>query len=309
MFAWFAALPLALSALACGLTAPATATPVPTLAVTPTPFLTITLTPFGGTPLFGTPFGTPLAATITPFGGGTGPAVPDANLGTYRSGCQRQTQYPTDVVGSGETLSDVAARNNTTVQILYDANCLFSADQVFAGQILYIPPPGAVIATSAPGTGACATAWFFTFNPNLATESVACPQAVVSSPAAGQDFQGGRAYYYAAASVFNVPLVYVIYNDGTWAQYVDTYNPTTDPSTSNEIPPGGLFAPVRAIGKVWSTVPGVRERLGWGFASEADFAGRRQYVGPGVIYIDHGVRNTVLRLDSTTNRWEVVGGY
>lgn len=62
--------------------------------------------------------------------------------------------------------------------------------------------------------------------------------------------------------------IYVLYNNGNYEYYADTFNPAADPETLPDVPPSGLFAPVRGFGKVWANQPTVRAGLGWGLASE-----------------------------------------
>lgn len=153
----------------------------------------------------------------------------------------------------------------------------------------------------------CPIPWFFRMSPGL-PEVGTCPdQPTIASPAAGQDFEGGRAYYYAPAGPFTQPVVYIIYNDGSFEEYIDTYSPavTLPPAA----PPPERYAPVRAIGKVWNDNPNVRSRLGWAYEPERDFAGQRQFsAGDEVLFINHGSRNVVVRVDLESGRW-VVGGH
>jgi hypothetical protein len=104
---------------------------------------------------------------------------------------------------------------------------------------------------------------------------------------------------------------YVIYNDRTWQTFPDTWDesqPANDPSIA---PPANWYQPERGIGKLWREQPGVRDKLGWAYAPEISYTGRRQSPATetGYSYIDHGLRNLVLRLYSTGRRWETVGRY
>jgi hypothetical protein len=61
---------------------------------------------------------------------------------------------------------------------------------------------------------------------------------------------------------------------------------------------------------VWRSNSNVRNRLGWAFAPESNFPGRLQIPqSGGALFIDHGIRNAVLRLDTTTPRWSIEGVY
>jgi len=189
---------------------------------------------------------------------------------------------------------------------------LSSADVIITGTQLRVPQapaaaPPVVVSTTLPG---CSTPWFFTMNASVPEANV-CPGDLLTTGAAGQDFEGGRAYYYAPVGSVLGPLVYVIYNDGTWESYGDHFNGAVEqPSDPSIIPPSGRYQPVRAIGKVWRENANVRAKLGWAYAPERDFTGRRQApIGIAILFIDHGTRNTVLRLDSANAHWTVAGTY
>jgi hypothetical protein len=107
---------LAMTTLACNLSrARPTDTPAPTVAAsaTPDPNLIPSVTPIG-------------AATATPLPGT--PAV-----------CAIPGGWFPYIVQAGDTLTDLAARSNSTVQELVARNCLASPDAIFVGQTLYVP--------------------------------------------------------------------------------------------------------------------------------------------------------------------------
>lgn len=296
-------LPLLLAILACSLTAddetPENPTPVPTIQ------------PIGQVSTLA-PSATPRATNTT------------APTSIPAPSCTVRTDWPTVTVQSGETLSAIARRTGASVNDLVNANCLASADSLQAGQTLRVPvavPPtvGGVIATvtMAPPLG-CTNRWFFSFNTNV-TET-RCPDVIVSSKASGQDFEGGRVFWYESAAGYTVNQIYVAFNDGGWAVYGDAWNsslPYEDPAI---VAPAGRYEPVAGIGYLWRTQPGLRQKLGWAYEPEQAFTGRRQqpiYVstsGQIDIYIDYGKRNLVLRLSQplTGNQvqsWVAAGGY
>ncbi len=291
---WLVVCALIFAVLACTLgSAPASPTPRPIPSATPTIFITVTVQP------------TATFTTVPQDDSGGNPGAPLPN-------CSPRTDWPAYTVQPGDTLYSIARRANTSADALQNANCLASPNVIFAGTVLRVPvvlvaPSPVAVFTTIPG---CANAWFFSFAANAA-EASACPGPIYNTGAAGQDFEGGRAYYYAAINSVIGPSVYVIYNDGTWERYDDRFNGNVEPASDPAIvPPSGRYQPVRAIGKVWRENGNVRTKLGWAFAPESDFAGRRQSpVGSGILFIDHGVRNTVLRLDNTNSRWSVAGTY
>ncbi|MCZ7583643.1 MAG: hypothetical protein M5R36_10110 [Deltaproteobacteria bacterium] len=155
--------------------------------------------------------------------------------------------------------------------------------------------------------------WFFTFRAGQGDPN--CPLTAVMVSAAGEDFEGGRVYWYAAPPGSPDPrgTIYVIYNDGTWETYPDTWDATQPESDPTIVPPAGRYQPVRGIGKVWRDFPAVRAKLGWAYEPESAFTGRFQQPAgsPGYFYVDHG-KGIVLRLysvDMAPNTWEVAGNY
>lgn len=244
--------------------------------------------------------------------------------------CSVRADWPTITVAAGETLASIARRVGSTVDELSRANCLSNPNAIQAGQTLRVPvaiPPATVIVTNTPfgsttggstgGTGFCSTIWFFTFKTGVS--DARCPAAAVTSKAAGQDFEGGRVFWYEAAGNYPQSLLYVVYNDGTWEVFPDTWNtslPYDDPSI---VPPAGRYAPVAGIGKLWRENPNLRAKLGWAYETEKPFTGRRQepaQQNPNSfeVYIDYGKQGLVLLLRSTTlssppTSWIVAGGY
>lgn len=160
-------------------------------------------------------------------------------------------------------------------------------------------------------TETCANNWFF----NLAIEESNCPRPVQNSRAAGHDFQGGRAYWYQDAPIPDTGqgVIFIIYNDGTWEAYSDTFNPDIHPMQDPNIqPPQDLFQPERGIGLIWRSNPAIREKLGWAYEPEYLFDGRFQFPdtgNPSYVYIDHGVREVVLKLNLENFTWIVAGNY
>jgi LysM repeat protein len=237
--------------------------------------------------------------------------------------CTPRTDWPSMTVGEGETLSAIAARVGSSIDDLVAANCLSNPDALVAGQTLYVPvaPPSSGPVTGGgnpfvPAQDCGGNQWFFTFY--AGKEDPACPGAVITSNAAGENFEGGRVYWYEAmpGSADTRGTIYVIYNDGSWETFPDTWDasqPSNDPSIA---PPAGRYQPERGIGKLWREQAGVRSKLGWAYEPESAFMGRQQFpvgnTGTAYWYIDHGWRNLVLRLysvDMAPNRWEVAGRY
>jgi hypothetical protein len=81
-------------------------------------------------------------------------------------------------------------------------------------------------------------------------------------------------------------MVYVLYADGNWNQYMDTYQEDQPPHDATIIPPAGLYQPVRGFGQVWREEEGVREGLGWAITEEQGGAGLLQVFQRGLMLLD-----------------------
>jgi len=93
------------------------------------------------------------------------------------------------------------------------------------------------------------------------------PPDVVALSGAWQPFQNGLMIWLSGD-------VYVLYNNGNYEYYADSFTPGVDPETLPDAAPPGLVAPVRGFAKVWSSNPSVRNGLGWGTAAEAGATAR-----------------------------------
>jgi len=257
-------------------------------------------------------------ATATPIPTAQPTAAP---VGTI-PGCTPYSWWPTITVQPGDTLFGIALQVGSTVAELKQANCLSDVDTIIAGQTLYVPNSPIVAPTPVPEPN-CAYQWFFTFDDGRQDPLGACPGPVITVAAVGQDFEGGRVLRYnpLPGSSDLRATIYVIYNDGTWESYPDTWQTgdlTYDPSIT---PPVDRFQPAHSIGKVWREFPSVQQRLGWAYEPQQDFTGRTQEpaVDPSTWtatnrywYLDHGKWGVVLRLYSINNgpnTWEVAGRY
>lgn len=124
MFQRFAILITAmLMLLGCSLTSEVTKTAVPSATPLPLPtqpsLPTVTPTPF---------------STATPTTAPSSTPIPVANRP-----CTARTDWPVYIVVAGDTLADIARRSASTVNELATANCLSNANNIFAGQRLYVP--------------------------------------------------------------------------------------------------------------------------------------------------------------------------
>lgn len=225
--------------------------------------------------------------------------------------CSPRADWQTTVILPGDTLSGIAQRSGITVDELVNANCLSSPDSIIAGQSLRVPvalanpTPGDV--SDLPSNCSGDNQWFFTFA--YAPVDNNCPGQLISGNAVGQNFQNGRIYRYDPAPGETQATIYVIYNDSTWTAFPDTWDSSQLSDDSSIVPPAGWYKPTGALGKLWREQ--LRDRLGWAYAPEDTFSGRRQAPVNSVpyLYIDHGLRRLVLRLNNTNRTWQVVGSY
>lgn len=197
--------------------------------------------------------------------------------------------------------------------------------QVFERAVASFRPAGPAMpapSSTPQAAGGCPTAWFFAFNDQHQPLSRYCPEPAIAVEAVGQDFEGGRVYRYAAppGEPDQRGTLYVIYNDGFWETFVDTWESGQPDSDTGEIPPADRYLPVQSIGKLWRENSEVRAQLGWAYEPQQSFAGRWQtFVTEGLpreysqtIFIDHGKWGLALLLnavDMGPNTWEVAGTY
>jgi hypothetical protein len=92
-----------------------------------------------------------------------------------------------------------------------------------------------------------------------------CPLTQDYVPAAYEPFEGGHTVWRG-----DTREIYVLYDDGSYETYQDTWN-EGEPINIEETPPQGLLPPVRGFGKLWTSQPSVRDRLGWATAEEIGY--------------------------------------
>jgi hypothetical protein len=70
------------------------------------------------------------------------------------------------------------------------------------------------------------------------------------------------------------PVIYVLFNNGTYQRFNDTFQEGVDQASSGAQPPSGMLEPVRGFGKVWRESSGVRDTLGWAISGESGGSGQ-----------------------------------
>jgi len=143
---------------------------------------------------------------------------------------------------------------------------------------------------------------------------IACPAGPATfTQAAEQAFQGGRAIWLQEAEDIGVSgehAIIVVYNDGEWQRYDDTWAPGQPESELGVVPPEGLHQPTRGFGKLWRQSETIKERLGWALGQEQAFRSAWQWQVqeslPAVAYL-RTLSGEVLKLyGSGSGNWEPV---
>jgi uncharacterized protein with LGFP repeats len=115
-----------------------------------------------------------------------------------------------------------------------------------------------------------------------------------------QPFEHGAMIWSDHIGWYEQPVIYVLYDDGSYFRYDDTYT-LGDPVSGGEIPPLGLYEPTLGFGKVWRDNPGVRAALGWATAVEAPGAGRFQlFMGGSMIWLSQRGESFIFISDPPT---------
>ncbi len=91
-----------------------------------------------------------------------------------------------------------------------------------------------------------------------------------------QPFEHGTMIWSDHVAWYPQPVIYVLFEDGTYRRFDDTFNPEIDAVTGDELPPDGKIAPVLGFGKIWRTEPKVRDALGWALKAEQSGTGSFQ---------------------------------
>jgi hypothetical protein len=241
--------------------------------------------------------------------------APAAEAGSsYTSGqkCVYHTVRP------GQTLSGIASYYGVNMWTIAQRNGITNPNRIYAGQTLLIycytpkpppppPPPkpvppvypappctppvcpghpggGYVPPPATPGDGAAAACsivpqlgfgnvWFSNAN---VRNALGCPTTTE------QGFSGSQQAFYSGFVVANdtTGIIYVMYNNGTWQQFQNTWVPGEPVYNPGLVPPPGWCQPEYGIGKVWRNETSVSQRLGWAKAPAQMTSGTsQQYQG------------------------------
>lgn len=126
--------------------------------------------------------------------------------------------------------------------------------------------------------------------------------------AAIQNFERGSMIYVSGAP----GDIYVLFSDGRYRKFSDTWVENVDPSSGGEIPPTGLTEPIRGFGKVWRINLDVRNGIGWATTGEDGATATLLYFERGrAIYLPQRNESIILIEDSAgaaSGTWRSVIG-
>jgi hypothetical protein len=96
-------------------------------------------------------------------------------------------------------------------------------------------------------------------------------------------------------------VMYLIFNDGTWLSYPDTWQPCDPVTNPRLVPPAGWYQPEYGIGKVWRNENNISQRLGWArYPQRSDVATQQRF--------EHGlmlwVQSRGIYVLYDTGRWQ-----
>ncbi|MBC7248683.1 MAG: hypothetical protein H5T62_00220 [Anaerolineae bacterium] len=112
-----------------------------------------------------------------------------------------------------------------------------------------------------------------------------------------QAFESGRMFWREDQRV-----IYVLFADGTWLSFPDTYSDAEPPADPTLIPPPGLQQPVRGFGKVWrEQLGGPEAAIGWALEGERGYRGWWQPFAGGLMLT--GSDGTVYALCAEGTWW------
>lgn len=108
--------------------------------------------------------------------------------------------------------------------------------------------------------------------------------------------------------------IIVFYDDGSFEQFDDTWQPDDPDSDPTLSPPPNLYQPDQGFGKIWREQPGIQERLGWATTLAITYSDiSQEFLDQGVIVMSLG-NGELVGLFPFNNQWgrlpvEAVPGY
>lgn len=186
----------------------------------------------------------------------------------------------------------------------------------FGGPEVTLNPQNPPLTPLSGGTANCqyfpssGFAAVFAADPSLPSQigcPVGFPPQIVAVAGAEQLFESGRMIWVSGAP----SQIYVLYNNNSYQNFADSFLPGIDPESGGESPPSGRLEPVRGFGKVWRSLPTVRNGLGWALGPETSATITLQSFERGLmLYVANQTAILVLvaNPDGTTGTWRAVAG-
>lgn len=129
--------------------------------------------------------------------------------------------------------------------------------------------------------------------------ALGCPQsAPVPISSATLAFDSGTMIWASALADQPRKVIYVLFGNGTYQRFDDTWTEGVDPADTGEAPPPGRKAPIRGFGKVWHNNPAAHNGLGWALGDEAGTSAQ----------IQRFERGEMLYVASTNQTYILAGG-
>lgn len=150
----------------------------------------------------------------------------------------------------------------------------------FPTAIPALPTNGIPIANSCSTSPTGGFQTIYQGNPDIANQLGCASGAAQNIPAAWQNFETGIMIWLNGEI-----LVFYSVSD-SYQSLPDTFIEGADPETSSEVPPAGLFTPIRGFLKIWDGNDNVRNGLGWASNTEQGVTATVQIFGNGrMIYL------------------------
>ncbi len=139
-------------------------------------------------------------------------------------------------------------------------------------------------------------------------KALGCAQGpAVGINSASLTFDNGKMLWASQLGDVQTRVIYVLYNNGTYQRYNDTWVEGVDPESTGEIAPPGKLTPVRGFGKVWHNNPAVKNGLGWATGNEAGTPGQIQRFERGEMLFVAALGQTFIFVGGTSNTWRADG--
>lgn len=126
----------------------------------------------------------------------------------------------------------------------------------------------------------------------------ALTEVAESIPAAYQPFERGSMIWNGRSGT-----IVVLYDDGTWQSFEDTFEEGEAEFDPSLTPPGGAEQPIRGFGKLWRQTEAVQNRLGWALVEERGYTAFLHEFENGALLSTPSGIVTLIRDGDHNGRW------